>query len=97
MMTFRKTLKFVNHNHIKTHDWIFKYEFVHKIMHSVVVIKVSDVVENMNDTAQLFNVNINMWIKLRMLITQVQFFKILLLAMLKSNEMALGYILLKMN
>ena len=50
------------------------------------VIKVSDVVENMNDTAQLFNVNINMWIKLCMLITQVQFLKILLLAMLKSNE-----------
>ena len=85
-MTFRKTFKFVNYNHIKTHDWILRYEFVHKIMHSVMVIKVSDVVENMNDTAQLFNVNINMWIKLCMLITQVQFLKILLLAMLKSNE-----------
>lgn len=50
------------------------------------MIKVSDVVENMNDTTQLFNVNINMWIKLCMLITQVQFLKILLLAILKSNE-----------
>ena len=66
-------------------------------MHSVVMIKVSDVVEDMNDTAQLFNININMWIKLYVNYSS---------PVLKNTatchahiqwDRALRYILLKMN